>query len=453
MARSEAARVAHVWLRLGFGPAPGDVAAGLAKGGARAVIDDLVAREWTASSSWGLPSEQGDGEDILRLVNRLFELWATESGAVQERVSWILTGLLPTEYGRQVQFEEMKAHVKRLRAWPTGGSYRTLLTNVVASAAMQHYLTGINSVPPHPNENLARELMELFSLGVVNARTGAPSFTETDVKEVARALTGYKFDMQSRAVWFSSSNWDNGTKTFLGANRGAAKLAEVINAIATHDSFRFFVPQRLYRELMGFDPSAAALDDMADVWMPDGNLPALVAHIARRPEFLADDSIGNRVKSPVELMVSAVRVLGRVDLWQARVSNLTKLMHQRPEAPPNVSGWQGSNWLSPGHIVVWSDVANTLCTSDRGASYDGTKYAVPGSQQNTHLRAFFAAADRTTAADMALAMAGLDNVSSQTRQAIDTFAKEESTPGEPWTWARACGVMQMVFISPEFLVG
>ncbi|HVV35739.1 MAG TPA: DUF1800 family protein [Acidimicrobiales bacterium] len=453
MARTEEERVAHVWRRLGFGPAPGDVAAGVNAGGATAVIDDLLSRATTTPTDWGWPGLQNDGQDILRLVNRLFELYATAPGAVQERVSWILTGLVVAAYGGQVQLGELRAHWNKLRAWPTTGTYRSLLSSVASSSAMQVYLTGTGSVPPHANENLARELMELFSLGVTNPRTGAANYSETDVKEIARALTGYKFDTKHRTLSWSSSSWDSGTKTFLGASRGAAKLADVINAVATHDSFRYFVPQRLYRELLGFDPSPSALDDMAAVWMPDGNLGALVAHIAHRPEFVADETIGNRVKPPVDLLVSAVRVLGKADLWMAHVWMMSRQLHQRPELPPNVSGWEGANWLSPGHIVVWSDVANALCTSDRGPSFDGTKYAVPPTQQNTNLRTFFATADRSTAADMAIDMAGLYDVSSQTRQAIDTFAREESTPGEEWTWERACGVMQMVFMSPEFLVG
>jgi uncharacterized protein (DUF1800 family) len=453
VARTEEERVAHVWLRLGFGPTPGDVAAGVAQGGAGAVINDLLGRPATTSSQWGWPGTQNDWSDIPRLVNRLFELWATQAGQVQERISWILTGLVVAGYGGQVQVGELRSHWSRLRAWPTTASYKSLLSSVASSAAMQIYLTGVSSMPPHANENLARELMELFSLGVTNPRTGALNYSETDVKEIARALTGYSFDTAHRTLSFSSSNWDSGSKTFLGANRGAAKLANVITAVAAHDSYRYFVPKRIYRELMGFDPSPAALDEMAAVWSPDGNLPALVSHIAHRPEFLADSTIGNRVKSPVELLVSAVRVLGKADQWTLHTWQLCRQVHQRPELPPNVSGWEGSDWLSPGQIVAWSDVANTLCASDAGPSLDGTKYAVPVIDQNVNLRHFYATADRSTAADMALEMAGLHAVSAQTRSAIDAFANEESTPGEAWTWERACGVMQMVFISPEFLVG
>ena len=453
MARTEAERVAHVWRRLGFGPAPGDVAAGIASGGAVAVIDDLLGRATTTPAEWGWPAPQNDGQDIGRLVNRLFELYVTKPGAVQERISWILTGLVVAGSGGQVQFTELRSHWNRLRSWQTAGTYKSLLSGAASAAAMQIYLTGIGSVAPHANENLARELMELFSLGVTNPRTGAPNYTESDVKEIARALTGYKWDTTHRTLSWSSSSWDSGAKTFLGADRGAAKLPDVVNAIAEHDSFRYFVPQRLYRELMGFAPSAAALDEMAAVWMPDGNLPALVAHIARRPEFLADATVGNRVKSPVELLVSAVRVLGKADLWMVHSWLLSRQLHQRPEAPPNVSGWEGSNWLSPGHVVVWSHVASTLCASDRGPSFDGTKYAVPPTERNANLRTLFATADPSTAADMAFDMAGLHDVSSQTRQAVDAFAREQSTTGEQWSWARACGVMQMVLVSPEFLVG
>jgi uncharacterized protein (DUF1800 family) len=442
-----------VWRRLGFGPVPGDVAAGVASGGAGVVINDLLSRSATTAPDWGFPTEQHDWSDIVRLVNRLFELWVTAPGAVQERVSWILNGLVVAGYGGDVQLPEIRSHFIKLRSWPTTASYKSLLSSVASSTAMQVYLTGINSVPPHPNENLARELMELFSLGVSNPRTGALNYSESDVKEIARALTGYRFNSDTRQLSFSTSYWDSGTKTFLGANRGAAKLPDVINAIAQHDSFRYFVPQRFYRELIGFDPSPSALDEMAQVWMPDGNLKALVSHIAHRPEFLADATIGNKVKSPVELLVSAARVLGKADLWTMHVWLMSRELHQRPELPPNVSGWQGSRWLSPGHIVVWSDIANTMCASDRGSYWDGSKWAVPSSQQNVHLRTFFENADQTTAADMALEMAGLVNVSPETRQAIDAFAKAESTSGEGWTWERACGVMQMVFISPEFLVG
>jgi uncharacterized protein (DUF1800 family) len=426
------------------------VEAGVAAGGANAVIDQLLARPTTGVADWAWPADQGNNDDHLRFLERLFELWAWNGSVVQERVSWILSGMVVAGLDGVLSSTEMRDHHNRLRSWPAAASYKSMLQEVANSATMQKYLNGIFSQPPHPNENLARELMELFSLGVTNPKTGADNYTETDIKEIARSLTGYRMDWTYYSVYFDDRYWDAGNKTFLGAARGAAKLPEVMNAIASHDSFKYFVPQRLYRELMGFDPSSSALDQMASVWGANGNMGALVEHIAHRPEFIADSTINNRVKSPVELIVSTIRVLGKVDLAPASVGFLSGIMRQLPTMPPDVSGWDG-NWLHPSHLVVWSTIAYWLAWSDKGPAKDTSDAPTPPAQQNPTVRKLFAEGTRETAADMALKLAGLHNVSSQTRSAIDTYARHVAWQGDVWSYERACGVMQMVFISPEFL--
>lgn len=437
---SPEAKVAHVWRRLGFGPAPGDVEAGIAAGGASAVIENLLARPETTQTDWQLPVEDGTWEDLTRFICRLYELWAHSPGPVQERVSWMLTGLLVTGATDTVQYADLKDHQLRLRKWKSAGSYKALLQDVANTGPMQKYLTNIFSMPPHPNENLARELMELFSLGVAHPITGAANYTEADIKEIARALTGYLMDWNNGSVFFDARFWDTGQKTFLGQARGVAKIEEVINAIAAQDSFKYFVPGYLYKELTGLTPSNATLGELANVWGASGDMNALVAHIARRPEFLADTTIGNRVKSPTELLVSTFRVLGYRDIDRFSMNWVSWIMRQNPFAPPDVAGWD-NNWLHPTHLVVWSNVNYWLCWSD-----DGTD-AVPVDQRNTAVRRLFAEATNATAADFALKLAGLYDVSPQTRQAVNDYA----TAG-PWHIYRAAAVMQLVLDSPEFLV-
>jgi hypothetical protein len=294
--------------------------------------------------------------------------------------------------------------------------------------------------------------MELFSLGVTHPKTGAANYTEADIKEIARALTGYVMDWNTGAVSFNRTNWDSGSKTVLGANRGAAKLTEVINAVAGRPSFKYFVPKRLYREFIGFDPSATAMDEMASVWGSSGNINALVSHIVHRPEFLADATIGNRVKSPVELLVSQMRVLGvqNVDDWS--LWWVSGLMRQNPVLPPDVSGWD-NQWLHPTQLIVWARMNYWFTWHDKGPDKDGTSEETPPDKRNPTVRKLYAEATRATAADMALQLAGLHDVSAQTRGAIDAYAKTtDYGANEPWSYARACGVMQMVFDSPEFLV-
>ena len=426
--------------------------AGVAAGGANAVIDDLLARPATTLADWQWPADQGVWQDAIYWHTRLFENWAQSPGQVQERVSWMLTGLLVVGGNDVVQYADYKDHQARLRNWRSAGDYKTLLRDVAASGPMQKYLTNIFSVPPHPNENLAREIMELFSLGVTHPKTGADNYTEADIKEIARALTGYRMDWTTLAVSFDPTYWDSGNKTFLGAARGAAKLADVVDAITAHDSFKYFVPKRLYREFMGFDPSPAALDEMAAVWGNSGDIAALVSHIAHRPEFLADATVANRVKSPVELIVSQMRVLGvqNVDDWS--LFWVTNTMRQNPVLPPDVSGWD-DHWLHPSQIIMWARMNYWYTWHDQGPDKDGTTDATPPAKQNPTVRKLYAEATRATAADMALQLAGLHDVSPQTRGAIDAYAKAtDFGANEPWSYARACGVMQMVFDSPEFQV-
>jgi uncharacterized protein (DUF1800 family) len=428
------------------------VQAGVAAGGASKVIDQLLARPTTTLADWHWPKDQGVWQDETNWLTRLFLNWAQSPGQVQERVSWILTGLLVVGLNDVVQYADIRDHQLRLRNWKTSVTYKALLTSVATSAPMQKYLTNIFSVPPHPNENLARELMELFSMGVTHPKTGAKNYTETDIKEIARALTGYVMDWNTGAVSFKSANWDSGNKTFLGGNRGAAKLTDVINAILDKSTYKYFVPKRLYREFMGFDPSPAAMDEMAVVWGNPGNLNALVSHIVHRPEFLADATIGNRVKSPIELLVSQMRVLGVQNIDDWGVWWTSSLLRQNPMAPPDVSGWD-NQWLHPTQIVVWARLNYWFTWHDNGPDKDGTSDATPPEKQNPTVRKLYAEATRSTAADMALQLAGLHDVSTQTRSAIDAYAKAtDYGANEPWSYARACGVMQMVFDSPEFLV-
>jgi uncharacterized protein (DUF1800 family) len=444
---SDEARVAHVWRRLGFGPARGDVEAGVTAGGATAVIDDLLARPTTTVTDWKLPADQGNTADIDRFVARLYELWAWGAGPVQERISWMLGGVMVAGFSAANQYKDLKDHHSRLRAWPST-SYKALLSAVAKSDAMQKYLDGIGSHPPHANENLARELMELFSLGVTHPVTGASNYSETDIKEIARALTGYGWNGQpgpNSVAWYSAY-WDSGDKTFLGAARGAAALPEVIDAVTASAGFQHFMPSRIYRELVGYDPPAARLSSLANAWGPDGNVKGVVSYVAHLPEFTADATIGNRVKTPVELLVSALRTLGCADADHLAINWMGSVMRQEVLNPPDVSGWTDP-WLHPSHLMLWSKVAYWLATNDNGSVDKPLNKGTPPDQQNTTIRHLYAEATSSTAADTALRFAGLYDVSPQTRGAVDTYAKAGT-----WDWNRACGTMQLVLVSPEFLV-
>jgi uncharacterized protein (DUF1800 family) len=440
MASTEAT-VAHVWRRLGFGPAPGDVASGVASGGAAAAVERLLSQVSPTTTGWGWPGSPSGSDGLNADSDRLVELMSTNAHQLRERVAWILQGVLVLAWGAGGVDRQMEAHLDTLRAWPDL-SYRDLLEKVARSEGMQWYLSGVGSMAPHPNENLARELMELFSLGVTHPTTGSKNYTEADVKEMARALTGFQYDTNTNVVTWQAAAWDSGNKTFLGNDRGAAGMKEVIDAIAAHPSFRYFIPRHLYRELVGLEPDNATLDALATAWGPKGDIGAVVAAIARRPEFLSDRAIRSRVKSPVDLVVAASRVLGvrefpHLSLWWGLYS-----LRQHPFMAPNVSGWpSGSSWLHAGTLVNWSALVQWMAFSDDGS--DG----VAENLRLSTVRRLFAEGSSATGGDLALQLAGLHDVSLQTLGAVRDYAATG-----PWTHAKAASTLCLVLQSPEFYV-
>ena len=434
-------KIAHVWRRLGFGPTPTSVSDGVAAGGPSAVIESILAAPNPVVTDWAWPGGPTNGDSLQTDANRLVELSATGASQLRERVAWILQGLLVVSAGENVGGAEMEGHLNNVRSWPQL-SYRDLLEKVVRSNAMQWYLSGVASTPPHPNENLARELMELFSLGVTHPVTGANNYGETDIKEIARALTGYSYDWTTHVVSWQQSAWDAGTKTFLGSSRGAAGVTEVVDAIAGHDSFRYFVPRRLYRELVGTEPDAATLSALASVWGPKGDIAGTVAAIARRPEFLDDSVIRAKVKTPFEMLVSAMRVLGVSEFTHLGPWWVLTQLRQHPFLPPNVNGWPvGKAWMHAGTLVNWSGPVQWITFSD-----DGTD-AVADNLRLPTVRRLFAEGSSLTGGDLALQLAGLHDVSLATLASLREFAASGT-----WSYARAATTMCLALQTPEFYV-
>lgn len=435
-------QVAHVWRRLGFGPTFADIDAGVAVG-VSALIDDLTTRAATSEASWAFPT--GDTwEGMNAFADRMIALMATSTNPLEERVAWILLGLYVCSIDGGADYVDMYEWVKMLRR-RTRSTYKAMLTEGTTLAGMLKYLSGNYSTKWHPNENYGRELMELFGLGVFHPKTGARNYTETDVAEVARSLTGYYVSWPDNVVQFRPDWWDSGNKTFLGASRGAAAVPQVIDAVTQHDSYKYWVPERFWYELVGTAPTAAVREGMATAWGADGDVWTLVSYIAHRPEFVSDAAIGSRVKGPVELVAGAVRQLGLTDISEIDLGwRLSDHLGQHPMRCPVVKGWpsgpSGLKWLHSGHLLGWSWLCQSLCWLD-----DGTAATAAGSQLPGIRRlATEAAADKVA---LALEIAGLPGADPQTLAALHDYVDSK-----PWSHWRACGLMNLVLVSPAYLV-
>jgi uncharacterized protein (DUF1800 family) len=300
---------------------------------------------------------------------------------------------------------------------------------------MMKYLSGFQNTKQHPNQNYARELMELFSLGLTHPTAGTANYNETDVREVARALTGYRLNWSNGTISFDASQFDSGQKTFLGQSRGNAGVPEVLDAVSTHPSWRYHVPRRMYRELVGLEPDQATLDALAPVFGASGDVKALVSAIANLPAFLSDAAIGAKAKTPVELLVAASRVVG-VDLTNLDFSwQLRDLMGQHPFLPANVSGWPaGKRWLNTSVAMTWCGIVQGLVGTARN-----TAGSVVAQLQ--------ASATPATAPGAAARLCGITDLSQQTSNGLSSYAS-----GGSWSIDRAAGTIALVLLSPEFAV-
>ena len=445
------AQVTHIYRRLGFGAVRKEINAGKAMGTAE-LITTLFRKPLTPFDAAGFPPASANQN---RHAQRQLELMAfgpspTGSGAtspnynpLQERLTWTLQGLLVVGIADSVYVEDMRTYVASLRGALRGtATYRQLVRDVITGPGMVKYLTADRNTKDHPNQNLGRELLELFCLGRLDPVTGASNYSQTDVIEVSRALSGWRYDWGDGSSYFAAEYWDNGSKTFLGAARGAADLDDVLAAIVAHPSWKRYVTARLYRDITGLTATPAVVNALAPSWGTDGNIKRVVKTIAKRPEFLSDQAIFNRTKTPVERLVAAARLLG----WPGLGADISlpwwlERSAQSPWSPPNVSGWpKGDQWLNASNLHTWSEVANHMAM--RGFTWDGSIVGTVNPMVTTvHTRATAA-----TAAAFVMSQAGLTPVSTRTHNALNDYATAGS-----WTPARAAALLNLVLLSPEFL--
>jgi uncharacterized protein (DUF1800 family) len=235
---------------------------------------------------------------------------------------------------------QMAAQNEKLRALSLG-DFRTLAYTMLTDAAMLRWLDGPSSTAKSPNENLAREFMELFALGHGNG------YTEADVRNGARALTGWVVGADGRAA-MAPRRHDASDKTLFGLTRNF-DAAGFCDAVLAQPKSAEHVAGRLWGQLASDDPpSPQALDRIVSAYGPGRDLRALTKAILIDQDFVT--SRPSVVNTPVEWLVGVVRAL-RVPIQKPAqvkmVDNTLRTLGQRPFYPPSVGGWpSGQVWLS-----------------------------------------------------------------------------------------------------------
>jgi uncharacterized protein (DUF1800 family) len=236
------------------------------------------------------------------------------------------------------------------------GNLRELTKAVSKDAAMLVYLDGADNVASHPNENYARELMELFTLGVDN-------YTEDDVRESARAWTGWRVSRKTDTVAFEPRLHDDGRKTFLGRT-GNFDGDDIVDIIFDQPQCARFFASSLLNWFVYNDPEPSLVDAVSKLLRQNNyELTPVLRTLLASNVFYSPRAYRALVKSPVEFVVGTHKTLGLPAITEAAVPALAQ-MGQRLYFPPSVAGWPGGqNWLTSGTMIARQNFLTRLLGS------------------------------------------------------------------------------------------
>lgn len=253
------------------------------------------------------------------------------------------------------------------------GSFAKLLTEIIRDPAMLAYLDNNDSRKGRPNENLARELMELFSLGEGN-------YSERDIKEGARALTGYSFNDDSFV--FNAENHDNGRKTILGYT-GTHDGDGFVKAILSQRACAMFICRKLYsffateidvtaRERDLPREASRTIADMERAMRSSNyQIKPVMKELLLSEHFYSDSVVREQIKSPVDLIVGTVRSLNTPVRDLSVLLDALDLMGQYIFFPPSVKGWEGGrSWINTSTLYVRQNILAYLLTGKMPQGYD-----------------------------------------------------------------------------------
>ena len=328
------------------------------------VIDkDLVALAANAAAGMRIRKMlPADEKKMLRIKNRdsikrLNLTWldrmVTTEAQLREKAAFFWHGHFAC---RNVNAVYQQALLNIIRRYALG-SFRDLLHEVSKSGAMMNFLNNNQNRKGHPNENFAREVMELFTLGRGN-------YTETDVKEAARAFTGWGADPAGEFV-FRRQQHDTGEKTVLGKT-GNFDGDDVLDILLDQKQTARFIVQKIYRFFVNEQLDNDNITVLADHFYSSGyDIAALLKEIFTASWFYDRVNTGTRIKSPVELIVGIRRMLPMRIENDNTLLTLQRILGQVLLYPPNVAGWPGGkSWIDSSTLMMRMRLPGLLSDAD-----------------------------------------------------------------------------------------
>jgi uncharacterized protein (DUF1800 family) len=426
------ADIAHLLRRAGFG-------------GTASQISTLAAQDWATTVNQLLdfsaaPADTepaflttgiGDWQKEFQLQAWWLDRMATTTTPLQEKLTLFWHGHFATANYKVGDARLMYLQNRLFRSM-AAGNFRDLVQQMSLQPAMLKWLDNEGNTKRHPNENFARELMELFTIGVGN-------YTQDDVVASARAWTGHNsLDADDTQYHFYATRHDAGLKTFMGVTQNWDG-PDIINFLLRDDPNRKWLAATfIARKMWGFfaypDPSPAIVTYLATAFVAsDLSVIELLRAIFNHPEFLSPKAKQGLVRSPVEWIVACMRAVN-ISAGHANPQWWMEDMGQQLFEPPNVSGWRpNSYWLSTSRLwsranwsryLIWVDNVRNKLNGIVGMP-------VPNAVQYA-FNAF-----------------GIDNPSPNTRSRLSAWLIEQRADHDAWTDLAFINLLTLVMLSPE----
>ncbi|HLX57621.1 MAG TPA: DUF1800 domain-containing protein [Ktedonobacteraceae bacterium] len=362
------AQIGHLLRRAGFGATPDELTMyrNLGFSGAvdrllnyQQVSDDAMESRLNALNlDLNLPVDQQRWW-LLRMA------WTQRPLVEKMTLFWhgVLTSAF-TKVGGKTAYMRMIIQNNFLRAHAFD-TFDNIMLGITSDPAMLFYLDLTKSHKTAPNENYAREMMELFTIGLGN-------YSQRDVSEGAAALTGWH--IRGLTSYYNLNDHNNLTKVYLG-HTGNLDYKDVINILVNNPATPWFIARKLFTYFVYENPSSDDLKPLVDAYTQSGhNMGAVMRALLLSPQFSSAQAYRSRVKSPVEFTVGAYRALG-IQGNGTGLPQITTLMGQTLFNPPNVAGWPGdkvsSLWLNSGTWMTrlnYIDLLLLLGAAARGDS-------------------------------------------------------------------------------------
>ena len=371
MSDQDLALMAHLLRRAGFGATRDEIEAYLVKG-YEATVEELLDPRGSLGMSEYLIRRYHVDQSELRILDSIAAHWLyrmiSTACPLQEKMALFWHGLFATGESKVFQGKTSTSQIDMFRRYGLG-SFRTLLAQLSRDPAMLYWLDNHDNHDGAVNENYGRELLELFSMGI-------GSYTERDIKECARAFTGWTIQnaeymhlrVNNASIWpygkialqfdYRADDHDDGEKTVLGES-GRLNGEDVIDIIVRQPATGQFVSRRLYQFFMTEEidgPGHEVIDSMAESYVSSSyEIRPVLRTLFNSEHFKSDLVRFTHVKSPAELVVGALRLAQAFQFPSIEIRDAALAagyMGQELCNPPSVEGWhEGREWIDSGALV------------------------------------------------------------------------------------------------------